>query len=125
MKTNSVQLRLDDTDFKTLTDEAKKAKISRAELLRVFLHEGLSGYNRQQEEVIRNIRALEEAVLHVNELVALVVTMVAALDVNRITGERHAEMPKHINQGVDLQQAILEAQKKGVFRKKPDRTIRP
>lgn len=50
-----------------------------------------------------------------DQLIALVITMVVALDVDRTSAERTAEMPQHLNQAINLQQAILEAQKKLVF----------
>lgn len=49
MKTNAILLRLDDDDYRTVTKEAAQAHISRAELVRTFLHQGLAGYDPQKK----------------------------------------------------------------------------
>jgi hypothetical protein len=116
VKTNSVHLRLDDEDFKTLTSEAKRANVSRAELLRIFMEQGLAGYNQHNEEVIQKLKVLEDSVLQVHQLVALGALLVAELDVARKPDARIPEMSAHLKHGAPMVEGLLEGQRRGMFK---------
>jgi hypothetical protein len=109
-------LRLDDEDFKTLTAEAKRAKISRAELLRTFMDQGLAGYNQHNEEVIQKLKVLEESVFQVHQVAALGAILVAALDIGRKPDQRIPEMSAHLKHGATMVEGLLEGQRRGMFK---------
>jgi hypothetical protein len=117
MKTNAILLRLDDEDFAIVTKEAKEAHVSRAELVRTFMHQGLAGYDRKHEEFVQRVKVLEENVSHVHELVAAVAAQVSALDLPRKPNDRIPEMTEHLKQGFALAEGIQVAQKRGLFKK--------
>ena len=116
MKTNAILLRLDDDDYRTVSKEAAQAHISRAELVRTFLHQGLAGYDPQKEELSQKMKHLKKAVSDVQELVALVTTLVLALDVPRKPNERILEMSANFKQGASMVGGVLEAQKLGMIK---------
>lgn len=116
MKTNAILLRLDEADYQTVSREAAQAHISRAELVRTFLHQGIAGYDQQKEELSQKIKQLEKSVSEVQELVALVATLVLALDVPRKPDERIPEMSVHLKQGSSMVEGVLEGQRRGLFK---------
>lgn len=117
MKTNAILLRLDDEDFKIVSKEAKEAGVSRAELVRTFLHQGLSGYDRKHEDIVQRVKGLEDHVSQVHELVAVVAAQVSALDLPRKSNDRIPEMTDHLKQGFQLADGIQIGQKRGLFKK--------
>ena len=79
MKTKSVLLRLDEADDEALTKEARARKVSKAELLRVFLHEGLAGFDRKHEDLINRVNIIDGRVAHILELAAVGAAMLSAI----------------------------------------------
>ncbi len=116
MKTNAILLRLDDDDYRTVSKEAAQAHISRAELVRTFLHQGLAGYDPQKEELSQKMKHLEKAVSDVQELVALVAALVAALDIPRKQNDRILEMSADLKQAGSMVEGVLEGQRRGLFK---------
>ena len=67
MKTRAVLIRLDEQTHASLSQAAENLGISRAEMLRTFLHQGLAGYDRRHEEVIDRIGSLEKSLTRSTE----------------------------------------------------------
>lgn len=70
----------------------------------------------QQEELSQKMKHLEKAVSDVHELVALVTTLVLALDVPRKPSERILEMSADFKHGASMVGGVLEAQRRGMIK---------
>ncbi len=117
MKTKSVLLRLDEADNDALAKEARIRKVSKAELLRIFLHEGLAGFDRKHEDLINRVSSIDGRVSQVLELAAVGAAMLSALDLPRKPNERVSEMTVHLKQGFEISEAVLVGQQRGLFKK--------
>jgi hypothetical protein len=117
VKTKSVLLRLDEADDEALTKEARARKVSKAELLRVFLHEGLAGFDRKHEDLINRVSSIDGRVSQILELAAVGAAMLSALDLARKPDERVSEMTAHLKQGFEISEAVLVGQQRGLFKK--------
>jgi hypothetical protein len=116
MKTHQIFLRLDEEDYRAVSKEAERANTSNAGLVRTFVHQGLAGFDPHKEELSRKMIQLEKTVAEVKELVALVATLVLALDVPRKPDERVTEMSGHLKQGSSMVEGVLEGQRRGLFK---------
>jgi Ribbon-helix-helix protein, copG family len=117
VKNKSVLLRLDEADDDALTKEARARKVSKAELLRVFLHEGLAGFDHKHEDLINRVNTIDGRVAHILELAAVGAAMLSAMDVGRKADGRVSEMTEHLKQGFEISQAVLVGQQRGLFKK--------
>lgn len=117
VKSKSVLLRLDEADHEALTKEARARKVSRAELLRVFLHEGLAGFDRKHEDLINRVNVIDGRVAHIHELAAVGAAMLSALDIGRKSDGLVNEMTAHLKQGFEISQAVLVGQQRGLFKR--------
>ncbi|PUE56527.1 hypothetical protein B9Z44_14930 [Limnohabitans curvus] len=112
MKTRAVLIRLDERTHAALSQVAKQLGISRAEMLRTFLNQGLAGYDRRHEEVVDRINSLEKTVFHSNELAEVTAAMVAALDHKRSVETK--VISSNLEQGISLVATGLFAQRQRI-----------
>jgi hypothetical protein len=117
VKNRSVLLRLDEADDEALKKESRIRNISKAELLRIFMHEGLAGYDRKHEDVIGRLGSIEGRVSQVLELAAVGAAMLSALDVKRTPDDQVKQMTGHLKQGFEISEAVLLGQQRGLFKK--------
>lgn len=116
MKTKIFQIRISEQEDDELSDAAKLAKVSKSALGRTFLHEGLAGYDRKHEDFVQRVKNLEETSLRVQELVALVAALVAALDIPRKQNDRILELSADLKQAGSMVEGVLEGQRRGLFK---------
>jgi len=117
VKIKTVIMRLDEADEEALTKEARARNVSKSELLRVFLHEGLAGFDRKHEDLISRVNTIDGRVAHILELAAVGAAMLSVMDVGRKSDERVSEMTEHLKQGFEISQAVLVGQQRGLFKK--------
>lgn len=114
MKSKAVLIRLDERTHAALSQTAKQLGISRAEMLRIFLNQGLAGYDRRHTEVVDRINSLEKIVSHSTELTEVTAAMVAALDHKRSTNTQTKEIYANLEQGISLVSTGLFAQRQRI-----------
>ena len=85
MNTKAMLIRLDKHTYASLCQVAKCIGVTRTEMLRTFLNQGLAGYDRRHEEVVEHINSSEKSGTHSKELNAVTAKMVASLHQKRRT----------------------------------------
>lgn len=114
MKNKSVLLRLNDTAYAALNAAAANLGISRAEMLRTFLNQGLAGYDRKHAEVIAQFDMLERNFSKSHKLISINTAMVAALDVKRKESSQVTEMISNLEQGQTLCESGILTQRRNI-----------
>jgi metal-responsive CopG/Arc/MetJ family transcriptional regulator len=114
MKSKAILIRLDDQTYASLNLAAERLGISRTELLRTFLRQGLLGYDRKHEEVMDRMNLLEKSIAQSSELNAVTTAMVAALNHPRYSSSEKEEIHANIKQGISLVSAGLLTQRQAI-----------
>ena len=81
MKTFPGILRLDESDYNALSDEARRKGVSRSALLRTFLQNGLTRCDVKHEELLRLADRLEATLMDVLELSGVASGLLIKMDV--------------------------------------------
>jgi hypothetical protein len=115
MKTFPVILRLDESDYNALSDEARRKGVSRSALLRTFLQNGLTRYDVKQEELLRRADRIEAALMDVLELSGVASGLLITMDVPQLVGNEKINARLLVgfrnSQGVMRNQQALKKQK--------------
>lgn len=102
MKTKAVLIRLDESTYTSLCQVAKRLGVSRTEVLRVFLNQGLAGYDRRHEEIVSRVSSLEKSISYSTELNAVTAAMVASLHQKRHDDTEKEQIYSNFEQGIAL-----------------------
>lgn len=119
MKERAVLVRLDDSDYKALREFVEKNNgMKNAEAMRLFMREGLAGYDRKHEETLRHLAAIEASLAQLIEISAASATLTATLDVPRFPADQLKEITGNLKRGFEYSDAVIIGQAKGLFKKK-------
>ncbi len=111
MKKKSILLRLNESTYAALDQAASNTGISRTEMLRTFLIQGLAGYDRKHEDVIAYFETLERDFSKSYKLLAINTAMVAALEIERKKGSQFNEISANLDEGRTLCESGLLTQR--------------
>jgi len=108
MKTYPVILRLAESDYVALSEEAKKVGVSRSALLRTFLQNGLTGYDKKHETLLRRADQIEASLMDVLELAGVASALLVTMDVPRLVD--NAKISSKLADGFRTSQGVLQGQ---------------
>jgi len=108
MKTFPVILRLDESDYNALSDEARRKGVSRSALLRTFLQNGLTGYDTKHETLLRRADRIEAALMDVLELSGVASALLIKSDVPQLVGNE--KLRSKLIDGFESSQVVLRSQ---------------
>lgn len=75
MRTQVVYLRLTDEELESVEQARKKDGVSRAALLRAFMHEGLSSYDAKHQNLLGKVEQLQRKIDQVYEMASVVAVL--------------------------------------------------
>lgn len=114
MKSKAILIRLNEQTYTSLTQIADRLGVSKTEMLRTFLNQGISGYDRKHEEVIDRINLLEKSVANLSETIAVTAAMVAALNQPRYADSEKGQIAVNLQQAISLVSGGLFTQRQGI-----------
>jgi hypothetical protein len=108
MKTFPVILRLDESDYNALSDEARRKGVSRSALLRTFLQNGLTGYDTKHETLLRRADRIEAALMDVLEVAGVASGLLITMDVPKLVDNE--KIKARLMYGFRNSQGVMQSQ---------------
>ncbi len=106
VKTKSVTVRLSEPEIELLAQVAASKKTNKSELLRSYMHECMSGFDRKHQVMLGEIQALRREYEATRNLAASAVGALALLNVQRHNAAAIQDIKKNLDESFGLAEAV-------------------